>query len=87
MKIWLLSFLLSIGLVTVISPSANAKQITSLPTSVPPETLLLTQAGRSVIDFEDLTLSPNSFYNGSDGAGGFTSRGAFFSTVGLAVAI
>ena len=79
MKIRLLSFLLSIGLVTVISPLANAKQITSLPTSVPPETLLLTQAGRSVIDFEDLTLSPNSFYNGSDGAGGFTSRGAFFS--------
>lgn len=79
MKIRLLSFLLSIGLGTVISPLANAKQIISLPTSVPPETLLLTQAGRSVIDFEDLTLSPNSFYNGSDGAGGFTSRGAFFS--------
>jgi hypothetical protein len=78
MKIRLLSFLLFVSLVTVASPSADAKQITSLPTSVPPETLLLTHVGRTVIDFEDLTLSPNSFYNGSDNAGGFTSRGAFF---------
>ena len=32
-----------------------------------------------VADFEDLQLPPESFYNGSDGAGGFTSRGAFFN--------
>jgi hypothetical protein len=31
------------------------------------------------VDFEDLKLPPNSFYNGSDLAGGFTSRGAFFN--------
>ncbi len=33
----------------------------------------------SVVDLEDLALAPWSFYNGSDGAGGFTSRGAFFN--------
>src|SRR5437588_2507337 len=31
------------------------------------------------VDFEDKSLPPDSFYNGSDGAGGFTSRGAFFN--------
>jgi hypothetical protein len=31
------------------------------------------------VDFEDKSLSPNSFYNGSDRAGGFTSRGALFN--------
>jgi hypothetical protein len=31
------------------------------------------------VDFEDLTLAPESFYNGSDGAGGFISQGAFFN--------
>lgn len=36
-------------------------------------------AAGDFIDFEDLVLTPNSFYNGSDGAGGFTSRGAFFN--------
>jgi hypothetical protein len=44
--------------------------------------LLLTgprPAPADTIDFEDLTLAPDSFYNGSDGAGGFTSRGAFFN--------
>jgi hypothetical protein len=34
---------------------------------------------RIVIDFEDLHLDPNSYYNGSDGAGGFFSEGAFFN--------
>src|SRR5579883_2152303 len=34
---------------------------------------------QTVIDFEDLSLDPNSYYNGSDMAGGFTSRGAFFN--------
>jgi hypothetical protein len=33
----------------------------------------------AVIDFEDLSLSPGSFYNGSDLAGGFASRGASFN--------
>ena len=32
-----------------------------------------------VIDFEDLQLPPESYYNGSDGAGGFVSQGAFFN--------
>ncbi|UCF91102.1 MAG: DUF4465 domain-containing protein [Desulfobacterales bacterium] len=31
-----------------------------------------------VSDFEDLSLDPESFYNGSDGAGGFTSGSAEF---------
>jgi hypothetical protein len=35
-------------------------------------------ASADTIDFEDLTLAPESFYNGADGAGGFMSRGAFF---------
>jgi hypothetical protein len=33
------------------------------------------------IDFEDVALPPAGYYNGSDGAGGFTSRGLFFPTV------
>lgn len=32
-----------------------------------------------LIDLEDLTLPPESHYNGSDRAGGFFSRGAFFN--------
>ena len=32
----------------------------------------------NIATFEDLSLSPNSYYNGSDLAGGFTSGGAFF---------
>src|SRR5262245_175379 len=36
--------------------------------------------GQVVADLEDLPLSgPNTFYNGADGAGGFTSRGARFN--------
>jgi len=31
------------------------------------------------IDFQDLTLRAESFWNGSDQSGGFTSRGAFFN--------
>ncbi|WP_169972747.1 DUF4465 domain-containing protein [Tautonia rosea] len=31
-----------------------------------------------VVDFSDLTLGSESFYNGSDQAGGFTSNGVFF---------
>jgi hypothetical protein len=38
-------------------------------------------ARADVIDFEDLPLAPNSFYNGSDGAGGFVSRGASFNNL------
>ncbi len=44
--------------------------------------LLLTArpaSAQTVIDFEDLGLPPNSYYNGADGAGGFTSRGALFN--------
>jgi hypothetical protein len=33
----------------------------------------------AVSDFEDLALSPESFYNGSDGAGGFSSGGTLFN--------
>ena len=36
-------------------------------------------AQADTIDFEDLFLKPESFYNGSDGAGGFVSGGAFFN--------
>jgi hypothetical protein len=32
----------------------------------------------TLVDFEDLGLADESFDNGSNGAGGFTSRGAFF---------
>lgn len=31
------------------------------------------------VGFEDISLPPNSFDNGSNGAGGFTSEGAFFN--------
>lgn len=31
-----------------------------------------------LVGFEELSLSPNSFYNGSDSAGGWTSGGVFF---------
>jgi hypothetical protein len=34
-----------------------------------------------VVDLEDLSAPPAGFYNGSDGAGGFTSRGARFNNV------
>jgi len=33
----------------------------------------------NIVDFEDISLAPNSFYNGSDNAGGFTSGSAFFN--------
>jgi hypothetical protein len=36
-------------------------------------------AAAAVVDFEELALSPESFYNGADGAGGFTSGGARFN--------
>lgn len=36
-------------------------------------------ASAGVVDFEDLSLAPESFYNGADEAGGFTSGGAFFN--------
>lgn len=35
----------------------------------------------TVVDFEDLTLSPQSYWNGSDGSGDFTSAGLTFSNV------
>ena len=36
-------------------------------------------ASAGVVDFEDLPLEPESFYNGADEAGGFASGGAFFN--------
>ena len=33
----------------------------------------------TIVDFNDHTLAPNSYWNGSDGSGGFTSRGAQFN--------
>jgi hypothetical protein len=36
-------------------------------------------ASAAVIDFEDLSLSAESYWNGSDGSGAFTSGGATFS--------
>ena len=36
-------------------------------------------AGAQTIDFEDLTLAPESFWDGSDGEGGFESGFAFFN--------
>lgn len=35
----------------------------------------------SVIDFEDLGLGPDSYFNGADESGGFTSRGFSFNNV------
>lgn len=37
-----------------------------------------TQAAVSIVDFEDIPLAPESYYNGSDGAGQVVSRGATF---------
>ncbi|HVT89352.1 MAG TPA: DUF4465 domain-containing protein [Tepidisphaeraceae bacterium] len=36
-------------------------------------------ASADVINFEDNILAPNSYYDGADHAGGFTSGGAFFA--------
>jgi hypothetical protein len=36
-------------------------------------------SGQRVLQFEDLALAPESFYNGSNEAGGFTSGGASFN--------
>lgn len=42
--------------------------------------LLLTSGiGATVSPFDDLTLTPESYWNGSDGSGGFVSGNAFFS--------
>lgn len=42
-------------------------------------TAQLVAQGTTTVDLEDKTLPANSFYNGSDNAGGFSSRGAFFN--------
>ncbi|MEX0652494.1 MAG: DUF4465 domain-containing protein [Phycisphaeraceae bacterium] len=43
--------------------------------------LTLTAAAADVtVDFHDLSLPADSYYNGSDEAGGFTSRGVHFAT-------
>jgi hypothetical protein len=36
-------------------------------------------AHADIADFEDLALTPESYWNGSDGSGGFASGGAYFS--------
>ncbi len=44
-------------------------------------TLFLALAGAAeaaIVTFEDLTLPPESYWNGADGSGGFRSGGAFF---------
>jgi hypothetical protein len=33
----------------------------------------------TIVDFEDLSLAPNSYWNGSDGSAGFISRGTSFN--------
>lgn len=40
--------------------------------------LALSVNAQTVITFDDLSLAPNSHYDGSDGSGGFTSNGIFF---------
>jgi hypothetical protein len=42
-------------------------------------TLVAHQTRAANVDFEDKTLTPNSYYNGADGAAGFSSRGAQFN--------
>lgn len=79
MKVNLLSCLLFGALVTVASLPAKAQRETLPPALAQGETLPPALARRVVVDFEDLQLAPNSFYNGADGAGGFTSEGAFFN--------
>ncbi len=36
-------------------------------------------AGAEIVTFDDLTLDPETFYNGSDDAGGFTTAGVTFN--------
>jgi hypothetical protein len=43
--------------------------------------LTTTTANAEVADFEDLSLSTDSYWNGSDGSGGFTSGGAGFNNL------
>ncbi len=43
------------------------------------DNLTLVPKGTTLVDFEDLALAPNSYFNGSNNSGGFTSRGAQFN--------
>lgn len=43
--------------------------------------LAFNQSFAQVSNFEDITLSPNSYKNGSDFGGGYTSGGAFFTNM------
>ena len=43
--------------------------------------LPVAMSAQQIIDFSDLTLPQESFYNGSDSAGGFSSGGAYFNNV------
>ena len=40
--------------------------------------MIASSAVASIVDFEDLTLSPESYWNGSDESGGFSSGSAYF---------
>ena len=42
--------------------------------------LLSANANAGMVDFEDVSLPASGYYNGSDGAGGFTSHGVAFPT-------
>ena len=41
--------------------------------------LSIPSAGAEIVTFDDLSLDPESFYNGSDGAGGFETTGVNFN--------
>jgi len=64
--------LLFAALCCAVPPAATRA---STPTTTPPSTT----GGSVLVDFEDLALPPESFYNGFDGAGGFSSYGAQFN--------
>lgn len=40
--------------------------------------MIMSSAAASITDFEDLTLSPESYWNGSDESGGFSSGSAYY---------
>ena len=40
---------------------------------------IVMNASATVSSFDDLTLAPNSYWNGSDGSGGFTSGSATYN--------
>lgn len=59
--------------------SINPKFSTGLLGAAVFSLIPLAASGQRVIDFSDLSLSPESYYNGSDGAGQFSTGGATFN--------